>query len=117
MVKQPSKQPSRTFTPDVAEQPQPEQPQPELKQPKYLINLTPNQVGLYKILLSEYESSKSDYLRYIRAIKSLKQGIRSSLTPEGRQIVNGLTARDTIIKLRATFALSNQTKNRQILRD
>jgi hypothetical protein len=72
VVKQPSKQPSRTFTPDVAEQPQPEQPQPELKQPKCLIDLTPNQVELYKILLSEYESSKSDYLRYMRAIESLK---------------------------------------------
>jgi hypothetical protein len=53
----------------------------------------------------------------MRAIESLKQGIRSSLTPEGRQIVNGLSPRDAIIKLRATFALSSQSKNRQILRD
>jgi hypothetical protein len=106
------KQPSRTFTPD-----EPEQPQPESKQPKSIIDLTPEQVRLYKILLSEYESSKSDYLRYMRAIESLKQGIRSSLTLEGRQIVNGLSLRDAIIKLRATFALSSQSKNRQTLRD
>jgi hypothetical protein len=105
VVKQPSKQPSRTFTPDALDVL--EQPQPEPKQPKSLIDLTLEQVGLYKILLSEYESSKSDYLRYMRAIESLKQGIRSSLTLEGRQIVNGLSPRDAIIKLRATFALSS----------
>jgi hypothetical protein len=108
VVKQPPKQPSRTFTPDITFTPDvPEQPQPEPKLPKSLIDLTPDQVGLYKILLSEYDSSKSDYLRYIRAIKSLKQGIRSSHTPEGRQIVNGLTARNAIIKLRAMFVLSD----------
>jgi hypothetical protein len=66
-TEQPSQQPSRTFTPDVVEQ-----LQPELKQPKCLINLTLNLVRLFKIILSEYKSSKSDYLRYIRAIKSLK---------------------------------------------
>ena len=89
----------------------------EYEQPTRLIDLTSDQLSIYKILLSEYESSKSDYLRYMRAIESLKQGIRSSLTPEGRQIVNGLSPRDAIIKLRATFALSSQSKNRQILRD
>ena len=51
------------------------------------------------------------------SIESLTQGIRSSLTPEGRQTINGLPAHDAIIKLRATFALSDQSKNRQILRD
>ena len=97
------KRPSNTFTSD--------------EQPTRLIDLTPDQLSIYKILLSEYESSKSDYLRYMRAIELLKQGIRSSLTPEGRQIVNGLSPREAIIKLRATFALSSQSKNRQILRD
>ena len=87
------KRPSNTFTSD--------------EQPTRLIDLTSDQLSIYKILLSEYESLKSDYLRYIRAIESLKQGIRSSLTPEGRQIVNGLSPRDAIIKLRATFALSS----------
>ena len=43
----------------------------------------------------------------MRAIESLKQDIRSSLTPEGRQIVNGLSPYDTIIKLRAIFTLSS----------
>jgi hypothetical protein len=85
--------------------------------PIRLINLTPDQLLIYKILLSEYELSKSDYLRYIRAIELLKQGIRLLLTPEGRQIVNGLSLREAIIKLRAIFALSSQSKNRQILRD
>jgi hypothetical protein len=98
------KRPSNTFTSDEPS-------------PTRLIDLTPDQLSIYKILLSEYESSKSDYLRYIRAIELLKQGIRSSLTPEGRQIVNGLSPREAIIKLRATFALSSQSKNRQILRD
>ena len=97
------RKPSNTFTSD--------------EQPTRLIDLNSDQLSIYKILLSEYESSKSDYLRYMRAIESLKQGIRSSLTPEGRQIVNGLSPRDAIIKLRATFALSSQSKNRQILRD
>ena len=81
-------------------------------QPTRIINLISNQLSIYKILLSEYKSSKSDYLRYIYTIESLKQGIRSSLTPKGRQIVNGLSLRDAIIKLRATFALSSQSKNR-----
>jgi hypothetical protein len=77
------------------------------EQPTRLIDLTPNQLSIYKILLSEYKSSKSDYLCYIRAIELLKQGIRLSLTPKGRQIVNGLSLREAIIKLRATFALSS----------
>lgn len=95
-----AKQPSRTFTPDALIQAQ-------LEKPTRLINLNSDQLSIYKILLSEYESSKSDYLRYIRAIKSLKQGIRLSLIPKGRQIVNGLSPRDAIIKLRAIFALSS----------
>ncbi|OKP08901.1 hypothetical protein PENSUB_5510, partial [Penicillium subrubescens] len=93
------KRPSNTF---ISDEPSPTR----------LIDLIPDQLSIYKILLSEYESSKSDYLRYMRAIELLKQGIRSSLTPEGRQIVNGLSPREAIIKLRTTFALSSQSKNR-----
>lgn len=95
------KNPSNTFTSE---------------EPK-LVDLTSDQLAIYKILLSEYESLRSDYLRYHRAIESLKQGIRSSLTLEGRQIINGLSAYEAIIKLKATFALSDQSKNRQILRN
>ena len=68
-------------------------------------------------MISEYKSDKSDFKLYMRAMQSLKHGIQSSLTPEGRKIINGLSPRDAIITLRATFARSDQSKNRQILRD
>ena len=99
-----ARQPSNTFTSDEPS-------------PTRLIDLTPNQVSIYRILLDEYNSSRSDFKQYIRSIQSLKQGIQSSLTPEGRKIINGLSPRDAIIQLRATFARSDQSKNRQILRD
>jgi hypothetical protein len=41
----------------------------------------------------------------MRSIEILKQGIRSSLTLEGRQIINGLIVHEAMTKLRATFAL------------
>jgi hypothetical protein len=91
--------------------------QKEQKIPTRLINLTSDQLSIYKILLSEYKSSKSDYKQYMRSIQSLKQGIQSSLTPKGRRIINGLSPHDAIKQLRATFARSDQSKNRQILRD
>jgi hypothetical protein len=89
------KKPANTFTSDLPDE------------PIRLIDLTSDQLAIYRILLSEYESARSDYLRYMRSIEILKQGIRSSLTPEGRQIINGLTAYEAITKLRATFALSD----------
>jgi hypothetical protein len=53
-------------------------------EPIRLIDLTSDQLAIYRILLSEYKSARSNYLRYMRSIEILKQGIRSSLTPEGR---------------------------------
>jgi hypothetical protein len=82
------------------------------KIPTRLIDLTSDQLSIYRILLSEYESSKSDYKQYMRSIQSLKQGIQSSLTPEGRRIINGLSPHNAIKQLRATFARSDQSKNR-----